>query len=638
MQYWSSEGTKSKCRAAFSDELKEILPSDIFWEGSLASFPLYRMAGVHMDYKKLLKHGINGLKEEVSSSNVSDETLREAMIDSLDLIKVVLEYYISQAIGLMEERGYDSKNLKLIIDSCVHLQNHKPETFHQAIQLAWIYTLVAGSTNLGRFDEYLAPFYKNDIENGKITDEDALQMLVSFWGQVEANMPRYNGRIIVGGKGRELEEDSDQVAILALEATRIHRGMLPQLTLRFHNEQNPYLLEKAYRVLSEGNTFPMLYNDEVNIPAVQKAFELSESEAIQYLPYGCGEYVIYHKSFGTPNGITNLLKILEITLNNGLCGRTGKKLGLQTGEFNSYDSFEDFFEAFKKQVVYQVNALAEVQKIVYEETAKDAPFLYLSMLYDDCLGIGKPIFDGGIRYLGGTLETYGNISCSDSLHAIKKLVYDEQKISKEVLLVSLASNFEGYSDIKKKLVNVPKYGNDDDAADQMAVRVNDFVCNTVRDAREQNGLHNYLAVVINNNNNVLQGRACIASADGRMDGGPMSNGNAPTSGNDRSGVTAFLNSITKPDCNIHAGSVQNMKFSKQLARDNHDTFKLLLNTYFNNGGSQAMLNVLGKEDLENAMKHPEQYKNLVVRVGGFSEYFVKLDKDDQLDIIQRTIY
>ena len=262
----------------------------------------------------------------------------------------------------------------------------------------------------------------------------------------------------------------------------------------------------------------------------------------------------------------------------------------------------------------------------------------MSLLYDDCFEKGKGMFAGGIRYLSGTLETYGNTNTADSLTAIKEFVYEKKTISKDELLKALDSNFVDYEKTRQQLLKTPKYGNDNDSADKMLVDVHEHVCNYVKDQAERVGLQSFLVVVINNSANTLMGHQTSASADGRKSGEPMANGNNPSGGSDVNGPTAFLNSLVKPSPYIHAGAVQNMKFSKEMFTTKKEILKSLLETFFENGGQQAMITVVDRNELERAMEEPEKYGHVFVRVGGFSARFVELSRDVQLEILSRTLY
>jgi len=271
-------------------------------------------------------------------------------------------------------------------------------------------------------------------------------------------------------------------------------------------------------------------------------------------------------------------------------------------------------------------------------TGRQSPGRRLSLPCGDGVGRGRPFYDGGARNLGGTLETYGNANAADSLTAIKDLVYDRKLITPAGLLDALAADFEGFDYERRLLLDAPKYGNDDDRADAMLCRVHEHVCTVTRAQAARVGLHSYLVVVINNAANTLLGAWTAASADGRRARTPMNNGNAPSSGSDRKGMTALLNSMVKPSTAIHAGAVQNMKFSPELFRMRRPELEALLGTYFENGGAQAMITVVRRGDLEAAMERPEEYGHLFVRVGGFSARFVDLGRDVQTEILQRTLY
>lgn len=274
----------------------------------------------------------------------------------------------------------------------------------------------------------------------------------------------------------------------------------------------------------------------------------------------------------------------------------------------------------------------------YDACAADAPFSFFSLMFDDCLERGKPVFDGGIRYLGGTLETYGNINTSDSLAALKKVVFDEKLCTKKELQTALSQNFRGYEKLREKLIAAPKYGNDDDRIDSLAARLHCDVCGAIRDSAKEAGLDTYLAVLINNSMNTTFGLLTGASPDGREANTYMANANNPVGGMDKNGITAMLSSLLKLRTDVHAGAVQNMRFSHDMFGPLRDKMEALLEAYFNGGGAQSMITVLGRGDLEAALEKPELYGDLIVRVGGFSARFVELERPVQLELISRTLY
>ena len=652
LHFWKTETSKAKVEAAFTEKMLPVLFRDEIVSlpynfKPLIANPIYRMAGVFVDYEKLLHLGIPGLINEIAECRDkakaanSDHELFEGMLMALDVFNYSCHHYELQALE-KAKAATDPKREKELLQLADVLKKNtlqKPESFYEALQLSWLYTLICGSLELGRVDIYLGDFYVNDIDNGVITEVEALSLMHSYWKLINDLFRDVDGRVIIGGRGRRNEKNADRFALLVLETMRTYgRAILPQTTLRFYEGMNPELMEKSITLIGDGHTFPLLYNDDVLVPGVAAAHDVPLEDAEQYMPLGCGEITIDHMGFGTPSGSLNVLKALDVTLRNGVDHITGKQLGLATGELKDFKTFDDFFDAFKKQLAFFIEILADHEDLEYVESAKHAPYLYLSMLYDDCIARGKAIFDGGIRYLGGSLESFGSVNSADSLTAIKKMVFDEKLISAEQLMEALNHNFVGYEREHKLLKEAPKYGNDDDYADAIMVELHDFMCNTIRDQRERTNLDWYLNVLINNKQNTILGRWVGASADGRKAGREMANANTPSGGNDKKGVTALINSLVKPSHKIHAGTVQNMRFGRDFFTADRPRFEFLLDTYFKKGGAQAMITVINRGDLESALVEPEKHQDLFVRIGGFSARYIDLPRDVQLEILSRVTY
>jgi len=648
IDFWRNEATVAKAKQHYSKQMKSALPSDLYSEESGIVFTLWRMSGILLDYEKLVRLGIPGLRNEIMAkreTEIQDDSrkLYDAMLIALDTFGEICEFYSRQAMqkAVQTENPQEKADLTQMSVILKKLPNNKPESFREGLQLFILYTVLDGARSFGRLDEAFAELYCHDIDEKVITEEEGIRLLTGIWQLIIARNFRYDSRIIIGGLGRVNEQKANRLAMAMMETTRRVKDIVPQLALRFNKQQDSGLYAKALDVLGEGNTFPMLYNDDVNIPAVQKAFNIPYEEAIHAIQYGCGEYVINHRSVGTPSGVINILAALNVTLNKGVDPVTDKPIGMPLDRYDKYNdflTFDDFFRAYKEQVEYHVEPLAEHEKLEYDFAGHDAPFLFTSMLMDDCVARGKGVFEGGIRYLGGTLELYGCSNAADSLVAIRQLVYEQKKISLNDLRTVLQNNFEGYENERKLLLDCPKYGNDDEIADEMFVNVHNHVCNFTRAQSEKYGLHSYLIVNINNDANTLMGEHTSASPDGRKAFTFMNPGNAPVGGADKNGLTAFLNSVVKPSSAIHAGYVQNMKFSREMFTDYRVKFEMLMSTYWEKGGTQAMLTVIGRKDLEEALIHPELYQNLIVRVGGFSERFVNLPKLTQLELLSRTLY
>ena len=643
--FWQKENTVYVAEKNYSLELWEAMPVKGHNDHPGVAFPLYRLGSAQMDFDKLVRLGVEGLRKEIEekmkiNKDGEAQNLYKGMLATLDIFGQTVLYYasvIERQKQLVTDPA-DRKDMERIVTSLKNISTKKPSSFHEALQLTYLYCTMSGAINHGRMDEYLGDIYAADMKAGRIKKEDAVDWLVSLFKIIEAQKQVMDQRAIVGGKGRRNEANADQMALVIMDAAYKYRGIVPQITLRFYKGQNPDLYKKALDMIGSGYPFPLLYNDDVNIPSVMAAFDVPEDEAVHYLPYGCGEYIINHRSFGTPSGLINMLTALNITLHNGVEPLTDKPLGLALGDAASFKTFDQLLAAYKKQIEYFVKYLAIQEGLEYKIAGKQAPMLYYSILFDDCIARGKPLLTGGLRYLGGTLEAYGNTNAADALAAIKKVVYEDKAFSLPQLVEMLGKNFEGYSRERNLLLNAPKYGNDDDYVDAIKVEVDRHVCEYTRSQAAPNGMHNYLIVVINNHANTGIGLQTSASADGRLSRTFMANGNAPTGGADRNGVTAVLNSMVKPDTRIHAGAVQNLAFSKEIFTENRPQIEALLEGYWISGGAQIMLNVIGRNDLENAMKEPEKYANLIVRVGGFCARFVELSRPVQLEILSRTLY
>jgi pyruvate-formate lyase len=647
VEFWKEEETTFRTRQSYPGEMKKALPSDNWTGEPGVAFPLYRMSGTQLDYDKLLAIGVDGLEQEIEEKlqvvpvDTPRANLYQNMVRALGLFREVCFYY-ADMVGSMRNHAGNSpgwQEMERILQKIAH---EKPQTTREAIQLSYLYCQFSGSLNFGRVDEYLGDFLAHDLESGLLDKESAIELICNYWKMIAFRDRMFDSRLTIGGKGRRNPENADRFALYAMEAMRRVKTTTPQMTFRFSVSQpglmDSDLMEKALDCIGAGTTFPMLYNDDVNIPAVMNAFQLPREEAEQFVPFGCGEYTIYHKSVGTPSGVINLLQALLVTLHNGTDPKTGKSMGLALGKLSDFKTFDQLYAAYQQQVEYYVEQLAYQEALEYQMAAEAGPHLYFSMLYDDCIKRGKPVFDGGVRYLGGTLESYGNTNTADSLTAIKELVYDKKKISLEQLVYMLDENFTGFEKERKMLLDCPKYGNDNALADNMKVEVDRHVCTVTRDMKDKVGLHSYLVVIINNNANTVLGRHTAASPDGRKAWTYMANGNAPSPGMDQNGLTAMLNSRVKPDEALHAGAVHNLKFSKSMFSDYRDKLKAVLKTYFEIGGAQAMITVIDKGELEKAMQEPEKYQNLVVRVGGYTAKFVDLPKDVQQEVLARTLY
>lgn len=636
--YWEANDATRQCVASFDPEYTDVLSGWFTGVGEHhhCVYPLFRMAGLQLDLGKLVKQGLGGLENQVQgrldrAEDAEAKGFMMACLETLVTIRSSIQYFIDEARKLPTSPRRDA-----MITALEAITHRAPTTFHQALQLVFLSSTFTGTINFGRLDTVLGELLCTDLDSGQLTWAGAKELMTNFYVLIEEEIMQWDGRIIVGGRGRENPAAADRFAMLAMEVTDTLSLPMPQLSLRFYEGQNPELLKRAYDVIAHGKTYPMLYNDDVNIPAVMKSFGVNEQEAEQYLPYGCGEYMLYHRSCDTPNGIINLNKVLEAVLNNGKCLTTGAVMAPDPGHFSDYSTFDQLWAAYDKTVTFLCRALAHAQERTYETMRTTAPFSLVSMLYDDCLDRQRPIFAGGIRCLGGACETYGNTNCADSLTAIRQLVFESGTWDRQAVIDALRHNWAGRERMLRDFRQAPKYGNDDETADEMLIRVHNHICQRITQAGAATNLDHFRVVVINNKFNTTWGLSTSASADGRRLGEALAPGNSPGGGRDVSGLTAVLNSQAKPDPTIHAGAVQNVKLTSSFPSQYPDLYRTIFNSYFKRGGAQIMITVTNRKDLMAARITPEKYANLIVRVGGFSARFIDLDHDTQEEILSRT--
>ncbi|MDF1617896.1 pyruvate formate lyase family protein [Petrocella sp. FN5] len=646
LTFWKSKNTTTIIFNQRPDELQDIFPSMEWKKEPLPACPIIRMAGAFIDYEKLLNLGLNGLmdlvrnRRKVAIDNNEDVVIYDCMLEEVELVKSVCAFYCSQAIKLMNNTDNPQRKIELknIADALLKIQMDPPSSMFEALQLSWLYGLLIPLLQHGRVDEYIGDFYVHDIDNGIITEDEALAMLQSFFRLINHMDSETDGRVIIGGYGRRNPKNADRVCLTIIEACRTVLEPLPQTTLRFNSETPKAIWDAAMNCIEEGRTYPLLYNDDILVYAIGKAFDVSKEIAESYMPLGCGEFEFNHFSFGSPNGSANSLKMLELAIRGGYDHVSNKEMGPKVKSLKACTSYDEFYEEYKSIISYYIVAQAKFQKYEYDITGKMHPFLLVSMLYDGCLESGKAIFNGGCAHLTGALELYGNVNSANALAAIKKHIFEEKTLTVDALVTAMDHNFYGYDKIRKLLLDAPKYGNDDDYVDDIYIDLHNYIAEKSREQASAVGLKAYLYVTINNAQNTTLARWVGATPDGRKSGMPMANANNPSPGTDKNGLTAMLNSLAKLSHDNHAGAVQNMRFTKELMASSREKVHRALISYFVRGGAQAMITVLGKEDLYNAIQKPEEYKDLIVRVGGFSARFVDLKKDIQQEIYDRVTY
>ena len=637
--YWLNHDVKTQYN-------KEVLTDDTLGMFIDTDFPMIataRLSGMMLDYPMLLEAGIGGLRQRLADSLSEDpdnEFLQTGM-ECLDLFAVCADHLRQEALNLMQTAtGRRKEELQRMANALQTIKEHKPTTFVEALQLFWLYALLAGVINYGRLDDFLGPYLAADLEAGRLTDGEAYDLIKSLWTLIENRRTTVNGRIIVGGRGRKHPKEADVFLHYCMKVCKNTRYVEPQFTLRFTKETSEQIWDEALDAIGAGATYPTLYNDDVNVPAVAYGMRVDEQTAEQYVPFGCTEFVIQGQSTGTPNICINLLKIFTIYMNGGIDPFDGirKDGGVAIKPLEEYTSFENFYDGYKHLLAYYLDQSAQAQYYSYGLMNRYVSFLFSSLLTRDCISRGKCILDGGVRYLGGTNETYGNINTSDSLWAIKDLVFIKRKYTLRQINDALLANFDGYEQMRKDCLACDKYGNDLDTADSLANDLYEFVAKGVRQRGIDIGMQYFLIVISNNQLNTEWGNKTGASPDGRLSGMYMNPANNPQGGADKSGPTAMLNSLAKFDPRYHAGSVQNIKFTSKLFNGNRPVIKSLLKAYFAKGGCHLMITVVNRGVLEDAMVHPEKYPDLIVRVAGFSAVFVELPRNVQEELLSRVLY
>lgn len=615
--FWADENDKERLRRYYPNDIKELMPYDDFENDYYTAYPLYRLGGAYLDFEKLFDLGIDGLIHEIDSQPLN--SFLRACKKSLIYLKELIKLYRDDAMDINPELAYTLNELL----------EHRPQNMKEAIQLMWIYVGVSEIRNYGRMDNQLARFLDDE--------QDAYKNIAEYFKVIRQRNTIYNGRIILGGEGRHDLEKANKICSIALKVMKDLHLTEPQLTLRWSKDMPDSIFDNAIDCIESGCSYPLLYNDTVNIKNVKESMNVSYKEAVDYVPLGCGEYVLDHKSIGSPNGIINLAKVLEGLVNDGKCIITNKKIVKHYLTKEPY-TFEELYDVYKQELDYQIDLLAKQEKFEYDYMNNHCGYLFNSILYDNCIDRGKSLLNGGIDYLGGTLETYGNVNSGDSLYAIKKLVFDDKEIRYKDMVDAIRNNFIGYEEIREKCLNVIKYGNDNPEVDEMINELNQYVAVTTKSKSEKYGLSSYLIVIINNDANSRLGYRTAATFDGRKAYEPLANALTPQNGAEKNGVTAVLNTVSSLDVNNMAGAVYNLKLSHDLMNQHKDMVKELLKIYFSSGGSQIMISVINQEELKDAMIHPEKYPNLIVRVGGFSARFIDLSPLVQKEIVSRMVY
>jgi formate C-acetyltransferase len=550
--------------------------------------------------------------------------------------------------------------LEKIADVCAHVPAHAPRDFHEALQYYWFVHLgVTTELNTwdafspGHLDQHLLPFYEKGLSENTLTRESAKELLECLWikfnnqpappkvGVTAAESGTYTdfAQINIGGLRPDGSDGVNDVSYLLLDVVEEMRLLQPSASIQVSKKSPDRLIKRAARIIRTGFGQPSIFNVDA---IVQELVRMGKDvvDARCGGTSGCVETGAFGKEAYNLTGYFNLPKVLEITLHNGLDPRTGKQLGPQTGDPRQFENFDQLFSAFEKQVLYFVDIKVRGNQVVERLYANYMPAPFLSLLTDDCIANGVDYHDGGARYNTTYIMGVGIGSMADALSAIKYHVFDEKTFEMDELLIMLKADFNGHERTRQLLLNrTPKYGNDDDYADDLMVRVFEAYFNAVDGRRSTKG-GVYHIDMLPTTCHIYFGSVTGALPDGRLAWSPLSEGVSPVQGADRKGPTAAARSVAKMDHIRTGGTLLNQKFTPQVLESEEGINGLvhLVRGYFNLDGHHIQFNVVDADTLRAAQENPEQYRSLIVRVAGYSDYFCDLSKELQDEIITRTAH
>ncbi len=619
-----------------------------------------------VNFEKILQQGLNRLIQEAEdelrkirlthSDSVTKAYFLKSVILSLQAINHFARRFslLAKELVSKESNPQRKKELEKIYEICEQVPTHPARNFYEAIQSLWfIFLMITPSptASLGRMDQYLYPFYKKDIHTGMTTDEEVLELLQclrikdiqlnrvsgALNRQKNAGMAKWHNATI-GGQTTEGKDATNELTYLILEAAKRCPTPHHTITVRVHEGTPELLMIKALEVVRTGIGMPAFVGDKSYIE-----FLLNERVPLKvardYCLTGCIDASLSGQSriIAYPMFIVPL--VLELTLNNGVNPKTGEQLGPRSGDLESFKSFEELLEAFRLQLTHFMGLAAEYNNIWIRANNDLFPDPVRSVLMVDAISEGKNILDRTYLFENGAvLNLVGMINVTDSLAAIKKLVFEEKRITLKELKAALASNWKDYEGLRKLCLAAPKFGNDEDSVDSIARNLYQIWADTaVTLDTSLEGKHKPSAISISSQwpGGTLTG----ATPDGRYAGECLADGSmSPMRGRDTCGPTAVIKSASKIDQIPYQSTLLNMKFHPSALKKEEDLLKLavLIRTYFSLGGKHIQFNVVNRETLLEAQKHPENHRDLVVRIAGYSAYFVQLGKPMQDEIIGRT--
>lgn len=664
--YWKDRSIRNVIFSKMSQEWKAAYEAGIFTE-----FLEQRAPGHTVLDNKIYGKGLLDFKKDIAKSmqqidflNDSEAYEKAEELKAMEIAADALIHYAerhaekARELQKKEKNREKRKELQKIAEVCTRVPAHAPRNFWEAIQCYWFIHLGVvtelnpwDSFNPGRLDQHLYPFYKRGLEDGTLTQEEAKELLQLLWikfnnhpappkvGVTAEESNTYNDFALIntGGVKADGSDAVNELSYLILDVVEEMRIPQPSSMVQISKKTPDNFLNRALKIIKTGFGQPSVFNTDVIIQELLRQGKTIE-DARNGGASGCVETGAFGKECYILTGYFNLPKVLEITLNNGFDPITGKKVGLETGDPTLFKSYDELFGAFKKQLNYLVDVKIRGNNIIERLYAEHLPVPFLSLLISDCIAMAKDYNDGGARYNTNYIQGVGLGTLTDSLTAIGYQVFDQKQVTLKQLRKALETNFEGQETLRQRLLNkTPKYGNDDDHADIIMKAIFEAYYDAVDERPTMKG-GKYRINLLPTTVHVYFGKILGATSDGRKAGDPVSEGVSPVQGADRKGPTAVIKSVSKIDHARTGGTLLNQKFAPELLADQEGQDRLahLIRTYFKLDGHHIQFNVIDVETLRDAQKHPEKHSDLLVRVAGYSDYFINLTTELQNEIIKRT--
>lgn len=664
--YWKGKSNRDRIFQSLPQEWKEAYTAGVFTEFQEQRAPGHTALGI-----KMFRTGLLDLKEEIAESLAKTDLVNDPEgvdkrdeLRAMDIVCDAMIRYAERYAERLEELAAEEKDpvrkkeLEKMAAICRRVPAHAPTTVHEALQHYWFIHLGVvtelnpwDSFNPGRLDQSLYPLYKKQLEEGTVTQEEVYEMLQSFWVKFnnhpsppkvgvtaeESNTYTDFCLINVGGVKEDGSDGVNEMSYILLDVIREMRLLQPSSMIQVSKKNPDRFIRAAVEIIKTGFGQPSVFNTDALVQEMLRAGK-DVRDARNGGCSGCVETGAFGTEAYILTGYFNLPKILELTLNDGFDKRTGKQIGLKTGTATDYRTYEELFAAYKAQVQHFMRIKLTGNNIIERIFMKYMPVPFLSVLIEDCIRNGKDYMCGGARYNSSYVQGVGLGSITDMLTALRYHVYDKKTIAMETMEKALANDFKGFEELQYQLVyHTPKYGNDDDYADEQEVQVFDMYYDVLSGHKSPRGA-DYRVNMLPTTCHVYFGKVTGATPDGRNAWKVLSEGISPVQGADTNGPTAVIRSAAKIDHIKTGGTLLNQKFTPSLLSTEEGCNNLvhLIRAYFRMDGHHIQFNVVDADTLREAQKHPEDYRDLIVRVAGYSDYFNDLGEDLQNEIICRT--